>query len=672
MATGTKEDLIVRVPSDLTKEWLSSKFNAAVSSFKTEKIGTGQVSHCHRVSLDYVDPKSAGPSSVILKVASDDSSSKESAQLLNLYQQEVKFYTEIFPHLHPGSLSPVYHAAYYEDDNTFCLLLGDATPAVVGNEIEGTTIEKARLAMRELGKLQASTINSTKMQELEWLNRPSPLDQQMFQAMFKEWVERYEKRVKPAHMVVCSSLVSTFDQFEAERKEKETVWGLVHGDYRLDNLLFGESGSDRELTIVDWQTLFWGPLMSDAAYFLGCALDPALRREHTDELLKIYHEALGSEIVTLETCRESLRRQAFFGVVMAIVSPIFVERTERGDDLFMTLIARHCQQVLDLDSLDMLPRPAALVPLSPALKDEGRHPPGKEHFWQESYYMDFADLSQGIGGYVRLGVDPARNRTWYTAVLAGPGRPSVAIVDFHAPLPDADMNIKASDFESKQKVNDPLKSYTVTVKGTARSYADPSMLLQKDWDTLGKPVPVTLDLTWVSDGTPYKYRITTRYEIPCLITGSISIGSETIKLDAVPGQRDHSWGARDWWSADWVWSALHLDEKTHIHGLDLRVPSGPRLSLGYVQNAPKEQKITELSSNLCEEAFHDNGLTSTATWTIKSEGMEDIVANMEILGHGPLRLEADDGRVALFPRAWGKIKTEDGREGVAWAEWNKN
>jgi len=50
-----------------------------------------------------------------------------------------------------------------------------------------------------------------------------------------------------------------------------------------------------------------------------------------------------------------VRRQSFFGVMMAIVSSMLVERTERGDRMFMTMLQRHCQHVLDTDALATLP-----------------------------------------------------------------------------------------------------------------------------------------------------------------------------------------------------------------------------------------------------------------------------------------------------------------------------
>jgi hypothetical protein len=66
------------------------------------------------------------------------------------------------------------------------------------------------------------------------------------------------------------------------------------GDRYLDNMLFGEAGAERPLTVVDWQTVSWGPATTDASYFLGGALPADERREHSDVLLGAYHSALGA------------------------------------------------------------------------------------------------------------------------------------------------------------------------------------------------------------------------------------------------------------------------------------------------------------------------------------------------------------------------------------------
>ena len=114
----------------------------------------------------------------------------------------------------------------------------------------------------------------------------------------------------------------------------------------------------RALTVVDWQTVTWGPAGTDLAYFLGCALPAELRRAHYDELLGAYHQALGPDSpLTLDDVRAGVRGQSFFGVMMAIISSMLVVQTERGDEMFMTMLDRHCAHVLDTDALAVLPDP---------------------------------------------------------------------------------------------------------------------------------------------------------------------------------------------------------------------------------------------------------------------------------------------------------------------------
>jgi hypothetical protein len=138
-----------------------------------------------------------------------------------------------------------------------------------------------------------------------------------------------------------------------------------------------------------------------------------------------------------------------------------------------------------------------------------------------------------------------------------------------------------------------------------------------------------------------------------------------MRFEAVPGQRDHSWGVRDWWGMDWVWSALHLDDGTHLHGVDIRLPAAPPIGVGYVQSPGAA--LTELQAVTARASFADNGLPVTTSITF-----DQLEAVADIRGHAPLRLAAPDGRVAWFARAWASITTSDNREGIGWIEWNRN
>lgn len=656
---------VLQTPADLTAEWLSTALGSGpVAEFGVERIGTGQMSECYRVTLGYAgaDP---GPASVVLKVAASDVSSRQTGLAMGLYEREVRFYTDVAPKLPADSgmpVAPCFHAGFDPQTGAFHLLLGDAAPATVGDEIRGATPGQARLALTELGRVHRSLAGASGLADAPWLNRESPVNQTLVAQLYAGFAERYADQIAPEHRRVCERLVGSFDEYLAGEGASGRPQGLVHGDYRLDNMLFGEPGADRSLTVVDWQTVTWGPAMTDVAYFIGCALPTADRREHYNALLHAYHDASGQHL-TIDEVRDGVRRQSFFGVLMAIVSPMLVERTERGDQMFMAMLQRHCDHVLDTDALAILPAPTTPEPLRPEAADEGPHPPTDEALFNESWYFDFADPGQGIGGWVRIGLMPNQGIAWINALVCGPDLPTVALLEWQAPLPDDPAELRTDAIELAHGVTEPLQSYWVTVRGTGQEYDNPAALLHAE---AGRSVEAGFDLTWSTAGAPYLYRISPRYEVPCTVSGTVRIGDREFVLDAVPGQRDHSWAARDWWGMNWVWSAIHLDDGTHLHGVDIRIPDMPPLGVGYLQEPGRP--LVELQTVTARAEYADNGLPVSTTLSLDPG---DVAVDVEICGHAPVRLVSPEGKVSEFPRAWVAARTADGRRGVGWVEWNR-
>ncbi|MCG5433371.1 ecdysteroid 22-kinase family protein [Mycobacterium sp. MYCO198283] len=663
---------VIERPTDLRADWLTEALgDGEVADFAVERIGTGQMSECYRVALRYA--AGAGPDTVVLKVAASHPASRGTGLAMGLYEREVRFYTDVAPRCAQARtasvpLAPCYAAGYDPSTGAFHLVLGDAAPAVVGDEIRGATLEQATLAVSQLALLQGPLLGSAALADAAWLSRESPLDQALVASLWEGFADRYADRIAAEHRIVCERLVAGFDSYLAAEAAPDRPAGLVHGDYRLDNMLFGQAGADRRLTVVDWQTVTWGPAFTDLAYFLGCALPVAARREHYDGLLRAYLAGLGPDApVTLEDVRVGVRGQSFFGVMMAMVSSMLVARTERGDELFMTMLHRHCEHVLDTGALSELGAPPAApvgeAPQRPADADEGAHVPTGEPLWNESWYLDFADPAQGVGGYVRLGVSPHEQAAWLTAELCGPGRPTVALVDYEVPLPPDAFAVRTDTATLRHGAVVPLRTYSVSLSGDALAYDDPADVLR---GAPGRPARLEFDLQWTTAGEPYQYRIASRYEIPCTVTGTVTVDGQRFAVTEVAGQRDHSWGVRDWWSMDWVWHAFHLDDGTHLHGVDLRLPGGLNVGVGYRQ---RDGALTELDRVVARETYGDNGLPLSTTLILNPGALE---VDVDIRGHGPLRLEAPDGRVAHFSRAWATVSTGDGRTGAGWIEWNRN
>jgi hypothetical protein len=198
----------------------------------------------------------------------------------------------------------------------------------------------------------------------------------------------------------------------------------------------------------------------------------------------------------------------------------------------------------------------------------------------------------------------------------------------------------------------------VTARGTATAYGAPYDALHQ---VPGRDAVFELDLTWTTDAPTHLWRQTTRYEIPCHVTGYIRVDGERIDIDWA-GQRDHSWGPRDWWAFGWCWMAVHLDDGSRWHSA--AISAFPGVGMGSFAH---DGVLTEISAATASTDATRAGLFGDTTETVEPGGHKLMLSPV---GFAPVRLEAADGRVSFFPRATCRVSTSDGRRGVGWLEWN--
>ena len=291
--------------------------------------------------------------------------------------------------------------------------------------------------------------------------------------------------------------------------------------------------------------------------------------------------------------------------------------------------------------------------------DEEVHRPGPEPLWGESWYLDFVDPDKGVAGYVRLGLYPNGGEAWYWACLVGENRPLVTVIDHDIAPPSNGLEIRTEGLWCNYTVETALDHVSVGVEAFAIETSDPTEVYG---DLRGQRVPFGLDLEWETDGVPYAYPGVTRYEIPCRVHGEVLLASDTIQIDGI-GQRDHSWGTRDWWSYAWSWTAGRLDDGTRFHGTSVEVGSEFLWGTGYLQSGAE---LTGVDSVARTEVLGAGGLPTSATWRI---GELDL--QVEPVAFAPVGLASADGRYSRFPRAWCRFVASDGRTGHGWTEWNQ-
>jgi hypothetical protein len=361
----SRELPLVDHPDRITPEWLSQMLamngiEASVKQFRHNPVGTGQMADNYRLHLDYGsrhdDKPAHAPETLVVKVSSSNPTSR-GAGAAGGYLTEVKFYLDLADTL--AIRTPrCYYADISLDHDEFVLVLEDLAPAQQGDQIRGCNPEQAELALTNLAGLHGSSWCDDALDRHDWLSRVTPDVAKLFTNLLtpstEAFVERYHSRLNPDDIVVLRQFAGAAESWLVARPERFVP---LHGDYRLDNLMFATASGGAPVAAVDWQTLSIGHPGRDVAYFMGNAMEPELRRSRERELVAAYHDALlgfGVTDYAFEQCFDDYRFGQFQGPLVTVLGAMAVIQTERGDEMFMAMCSRSCQAIRDLDSIGLL------------------------------------------------------------------------------------------------------------------------------------------------------------------------------------------------------------------------------------------------------------------------------------------------------------------------------
>jgi hypothetical protein len=349
-------------PESVDADWMTAALRASgalpegrVTRLEATPVGNGLVGDSFRFKLTYDAAPPGAPASVVGKFPAADPSSRASGAGLRLYLREVSFYRElahtvaiITPKAHYAEIDPA--------TQDFTLIFEDLGPARAGDQLAGCSLQDARTALLEAAALHAPRWADPALEQLEWLTAGQETMSQvlaMLPMVIAAFRERYEGQLEPECMALVERLPGALAAMQGDRTSPLT---LQHGDFRLDNILFDIQGGARRMGTLDWQTLALGPGVSDVTYFLSAGLTPDLRRQNERELLAGYHAELtrlGVRDFSFEHCWRDYQRLAVHGVMMGVFSAMAVERTERGDALFLAMTRGGCLQALDHKTFDL-------------------------------------------------------------------------------------------------------------------------------------------------------------------------------------------------------------------------------------------------------------------------------------------------------------------------------
>ena len=284
--------------SALTVDWMASALNADASGCRLaevaiEPLGAGEIAKVLRCRLTWADrtPGAPAPDSVIVKLPSADRKTRQIAKRMGMYKQEYEFYKS-FQKETPIRSPALLYGDYEAKSERFVLVLEDLCSMEQVDQIVGANAAQAQCAIRAAAGLHGRFWGRTDQPSIPNFNldilRPEfyrPVMCVAFLAAYARGLELFGSALpkdRRRSAEACGPKITDFIRCKTIGPRT-----FVHGDFRIDNLLFGTNGDD--FAAVDWQTSKLSSGLYDVAYFLVGSVPAKVRRAIERDILEEYH-----------------------------------------------------------------------------------------------------------------------------------------------------------------------------------------------------------------------------------------------------------------------------------------------------------------------------------------------------------------------------------------------
>ena len=317
-------DLIISSHTEINSGWLNRVlmkagfiFSNKISKIDVQQIGEGKMGENFRILLDYKNPTTL-PRSMILKLSSSDQETKSNISRMGGYLAEVYFYKEIasFANIRTPRL---YYADIRSNHQDFVILMEDVPNAEPGNQLYGEVPGRAIAAITEIANLHASLWGNVDIFKKDYIAKitgdVAKTRKHLLETFWPPMVDHYKECLTKEYIRTTELFIDNFVRWNEISTSESTV---IHGDWRSENMLFGDDGS---VTTIDWQTLQQGNALIDVAYFIGGSMTMNNRRQYESQLLRHYHNQLDKRGVSLS--QSELARKYQLGALHGIAITIF-------------------------------------------------------------------------------------------------------------------------------------------------------------------------------------------------------------------------------------------------------------------------------------------------------------------------------------------------------------
>jgi aminoglycoside phosphotransferase (APT) family kinase protein len=353
---------------DVTAEWLDAALRAAgvldglLVSGITKRVyaagtGGGFFSDLIWIQPHYsAKPNNGGvdaqaPAKLVLKRPR----SKADPLLSYRYEREVRYFQH-FARSGPVPVPLCYFAEFDAESGNFALLLEDLSHLEAGDELAGCTLAQAEVAVLTAARLHAafwekpSEEQQLSSRQVPW-RPPTP---EMWVKLSHDFEDEF-----PADSRQLADLLAEVGLARVLAVMSERRLTLIHGDFRLDNMLFeaGTLTSRPNLVVLDWQMSRQDVGPADLAWFLALSLNAEQRRKWLTPLLSLYHAELMRRGVSgygMDDCVYDFRLGLLRTFSSAALGHSTTRGHPRGDEKMNRIVLRAATAVADADCLSLM------------------------------------------------------------------------------------------------------------------------------------------------------------------------------------------------------------------------------------------------------------------------------------------------------------------------------
>jgi aminoglycoside/choline kinase family phosphotransferase len=281
---------------------------------------------------------------------------RELSTRFRLHEREEQFYREIGAR--SGVPLPRLHHAAHDPSGDAVLLIEDLFPARAGDLAAGCSLEQAAAIVDVLAHMHGTWWARPELEAMSWLpapDQPSAVElmTEIAEEAWASFVRRAGTHLPEVARDIGERVMSAPSVLERLASAPRT---LVHGDVRINNVMFDPDHAERVRAIIDWQTVSRARGPIDVASLFVTSLAPGDRRIAERDLLPRYHEALcarGVSGYTFEACWTDYRLSVLRQFSEAVVLASYLER-EVAKDVSAATAARLFVALGELDLLPLL------------------------------------------------------------------------------------------------------------------------------------------------------------------------------------------------------------------------------------------------------------------------------------------------------------------------------